>query len=273
MEPKSNKKSETPANDTGKDTGTGNTDTAKSNAPPEQRNDGGPSFALDGDEAIDVGPADRPAMEPDQDPTIGPRGDIRGDNASGAGGETLGESVDHMEAEIDAEIDQISALEAELKEMRDHALRARAEAENVRKRSEKQIADAGKYGAASFARDMLSVSDNMRRALDAVPKEAMAENEALKQLLTGVEMVEKELQTALSKHGVQEVSPQPGEKFEHSLHQAMMEVETADHPPGSVAVVLQAGYVIHDRLLRAAMVGVAKAPAGPVDEDDNVDGG
>ncbi len=156
---------------------------------------------------------------------------------------------------------RIAALEAELTELKDNALRAMAEAENVRKRAERQVADANRYGAVSLARDMLSISDNLRRALEAAPPDAADGNELLANLRAGVEMTEAELQQTLARHGVKEITPAPGEKFDHNVHQAMFEMQTDEFPPGSVAQVMQAGYTLHDRLLRAAMVGVAKAPA------------
>lgn len=154
----------------------------------------------------------------------------------------------------------VAELEAELAEVKDNALRALAEAENVRKRAERQVADANRYGAVSLARDLLSISDNLRRALEAAPP-ADDGNELLANLRAGVEMTENELQQTLARHGVKEITPALGEKFDHNQHQAMFEVQTDDYPPGSVAQVMQAGYMLHDRLLRAAMVGVAKAPA------------
>lgn len=155
---------------------------------------------------------------------------------------------------------RIAALEAELAKMKDAALRALADAENARKRAEKTVADVNKYGIATLARDMLSVADNLHRALDAVPQAEAANNEALANLRAGVEMTARELQTVLERHKIARVHPL-GEKFDHNLHQAVFEVETEEHPPGHVAQVAQAGYVLHDRLLRPAMVGVAKKPA------------
>lgn len=156
---------------------------------------------------------------------------------------------------------RIAELEAELAALKDSSLRALAEAENIRKRAERQVADANRYGAVSLARDMLSISDNLRRALDAVTPDAAGGNEMLTNLRAGVEMTENELQQVLQRHGVKEITPTPGEKFDHNQHQAMLEMQTDEYPPGSVAQVMQAGYMLHDRLLRAAMVGVAKALA------------
>ena len=155
---------------------------------------------------------------------------------------------------------RIAELEAEVSNMRDQALRALAEAENTRKRAEKQSQDASRYGAAGLARDILSVADNLQRALDALPPAADSDSDLLKNLRAGVEMTAKELQEALARHHIKAVEPH-GEKFDHNLHQAMFELESDEHPPGHVAQVMQVGYTLHDRLLRPAMVGVAKKPA------------
>ncbi len=197
----------------------------------------------------DIDPKDAESQAPKADP-------------AGADPESTGnEGADAGATEEDTEA-MIAELEAELAEIKDNALRAMAEAENIRKRAERQVADANKYGAVGMARDMLTISDNLRRALDAAPADAAAGDALLANLRAGVEMTENELQQALARHGVKEITPTPGEKFDHNQHQAMFEMETDDYPPGTVAQVMQAGYMLHDRLLRAAMVGVAKAPAG-----------
>jgi molecular chaperone GrpE len=152
---------------------------------------------------------------------------------------------------------------AELKELQDKHLRTLAEMENLRRRHTRELEDARKYAMAGFARDLLDVADNMRRALAAVPDDARSDNEMLRNLLEGVELTERTLLNAFDKHGVKKVAPQRGEKFDHNRHQAMFEVPTADLPPGHVADVMQGGWVIADRLLRAAMVGVTKAVPGP----------
>lgn len=171
-----------------------------------------------------------------------------------------GEPLDDGGADTAAQ-DRITELEAQLAEINDRFLRARAETENVRRRGEKEREDALNYGSANFARDILSVSDNLRRALDALPAGSLEKDETLKSLATGVELTEKELQAALERHGVTVIDAE-GEKFDHNLHQAMMEVPDSEHPPGTVVQVLQVGYTIKDRLLRPAMVSVAKGGAG-----------
>lgn len=148
-----------------------------------------------------------------------------------------------------------TALAAEL---RDRLLRTLAEMENLRKRTEREVTDARLYGAASFARDLLGVADNMRRALDAVSPELRASAEAgVKALIDGVELTERELIKALEKNGVRQFSPR-GEKFDPNVHQAMFEVPNPTVPAGSVVEVVAPGYMIGERVLRPAMVGVSK---------------
>ena len=143
-------------------------------------------------------------------------------------------------------------------ELKDRLLRTLAEMENLRKRTEREVADARLYGVASFARDIVAVADNMRRALDAVSPELRASAEAgVKALIDGVELTERELLKALEKNGVRQFSPR-GEKFDPNVHQAIFEVPNASVPAGSVVEVVQPGYMIGERVLRPAMVGVSK---------------
>ena len=158
--------------------------------------------------------------------------------------------------------ERIAALEAELAETRDKLLRALAETENVRRRAQREREDAQRYSLQNFAKDMLSVADNLRRALESLPEDA-AEDPVTRNLLAGVAATERELLAALERHGVRKVVPQPGDRFDHNLHEAMFEVEAQGQPAGTIVQVLQPGYVIHDRLLRPAMVGVAKASGDP----------
>ncbi len=156
----------------------------------------------------------------------------------------------------------LAEMQAEITRLSDERLRALAEAENARRRAEKAVADERAYGSAKFARDMLSVADNLRRAIEAA---APARNDAAAAaILEGVELTEKELLAALEKNGVKKLEPK-GQKFDPNFHQAIAEVPGSGQPNGTVIDVMQAGYVIADRLLRAAMVVVAKgdpAPAG-----------
>jgi molecular chaperone GrpE len=151
-----------------------------------------------------------------------------------------------------------TALEREHAEMKDRLLRTLAEMENLRKRTEREVADSRLYGVSSFARDMLNVADNMRRALDAVTPELRASVEpGVTALIDGVDLTERELLKALEKNGIRQFSPQ-GEKFDPNLHQAMFEVPDATVPAGSVVQVVQPGYMIGERMLRPALVGVSK---------------
>src|SRR5271154_1035858 len=151
-----------------------------------------------------------------------------------------------------------TALEREHAEMKDRLLRTLAEMENLRKRTEREVADSRLYGVASFGRDMLAVADNMRRALETVTPELRASVQSgVKALIDGVELTERELIKALEKNGVRQFTPQ-SEKFDPNLHQAMFEVPDASVPAGSVVQVVQPGYMIGERVLRPALVGVSK---------------
>ena len=175
-------------------------------------------------------------------------------------------------AQAQAAPDPVAAAQREAAEYKDKLLRTLAEMENLRRRTEREVADARTYGIASFARDVLAVADNMHRALEAIGPELREEGEAkVKSLIEGVELTERELLKNLEKYGVRKFSPQ-GEKFDPNVHQAMYEVPQADVPPGHVAQVVHAGYMIGDRVLRPALVGVAKAapkPAQPQPEAVN----
>lgn len=193
-------------------------------------------------------------------------------------GEPAPEPDAHDQAEEEAatdeapsEEDRLTAVEAELAETKDRMLRALADVENTRRRATRDTEEARKYAVTGFARELLEVADNLTRALDAVPAEAR-ESEQVKPLFEGVELTQKSLAACFEKHKITKVAPEIGERFDHNRHQAMFETETADHAPGSIVQVMQAGYVIADRLLRPAMVGVAKRPAaaanGSADPDD-----
>jgi len=153
------------------------------------------------------------------------------------------------------------ALAKEAAESRDKMLRTLAEMENLRKRTAREVADARVYGITGFARDVLDIADNLQRALDAVPAEARATAEAgLKALIEGVELTERSLLNTLEKNGVKKFDP-AGEKFDPNFQQAMYEVPDPSVPPGTVVQVVQAGYMIGDRVLRPALVAVAKGGA------------
>lgn len=153
-----------------------------------------------------------------------------------------------------------SGLEQEVADLKDRLLRAMAETENTRRRTTREIEDARRYATANMARDLLSVADNLRRALEAVPPEARGAQAELNSLMEGVELTERDLLKAFEKAGISPVDP-IGEKLDPNLHQAMMQVDNTDAPDGTIVQVLAPGYMLHDRLLRAAMVAVAKGGA------------
>ncbi len=169
--------------------------------------------------------------------------------------------------------DPLAEAKREAAEYKDKLLRTLAEMENLRKRTEREVSDARLYGNASFARDVLAVADNMQRAFDAMGPELREQSDAKVQaLVEGVELTERELLKMLAKHGVKKFSPM-AEKFDPNLQQAMLEMESTDVPPGHVAQVIQAGYMLGERVLRPALVAVAKAPAktAPPSANDNPD--
>ncbi|MBR0791173.1 nucleotide exchange factor GrpE [Bradyrhizobium manausense] len=163
----------------------------------------------------------------------------------------------------DPEPGSVELLQKEVAEARDRMLRTLAEMENLRKRTAKEVADSKLYGVTGFARDVLDIADNLQRALDAVPAEARATADpGLTSLIEGVELTERSLLNALEKHGVKKFDPQ-GQKFDPNFQQAMYEVPDASVPAGTVVQVMQAGYTIGERVLRPALVGVAKGGVKP----------
>jgi molecular chaperone GrpE len=166
----------------------------------------------------------------------------------------------------------VETLSRENAEHKDRLLRTLADMENLRKRTEREVADMRQYGIASFARDVLAVADNMERALEALDAELReTANPATKTLLDGVELTERELLKVLEKHGVTKFEPKTGDKFDPNLHQAMYELPDPSLPAGTVAKVVQPGYMIGERMLRPALVGVAKGGPKPAPANDNPD--
>jgi len=157
-----------------------------------------------------------------------------------------------------AEHDRLKQLEAELAEAKAATLYAQAEIQNVRRRAEKEAQDARTYAATGFARDILSVSDNLTRALASIPDELRGD-EKLKGLVTGLEATGRELDSVFARNGISKIVS-VGEALDPNRHQAMLEIPSADAAPGTVIQEIQSGYMIKDRLLRPALVGVAKAP-------------
>jgi molecular chaperone GrpE len=176
--------------------------------------------------------------------------------------ETLETEAQEPEGAVSEDAGELT-IDPLVEEMRDRLMRALADAENTRRRAERDKEDALKYAITRFARDILSVSDNLRRALDSVDDAAKAEGgEALAALLSGVSMTERELMNVFSQHGIKQVNPKAGDRFDPNVHQAIAEVPGTGQPNGSVVQVTQTGFTIGGRLLRPAMVLVAKDASG-----------
>ncbi|GIR52910.1 MAG: protein GrpE [Rhodospirillaceae bacterium] len=155
------------------------------------------------------------------------------------------------EGEVNEPSKSLDELEAKISELKDQLLRTVADSENLRKRLEREKEQTRKFGIANFAKDLLSIADNLGRALDAAPTKEDVEDQALENLVLGIQMTEQELQKAFENNNVRKIDPL-GEKFDYNFHQAMFEVEETDKEPGIVVQVLQPGYAIDDRILRPA---------------------
>ncbi|MEO0691862.1 MAG: nucleotide exchange factor GrpE [Pseudomonadota bacterium] len=173
------------------------------------------------------------------------------------GFDPLGEEAEDAAPADAGEDDQIAQLIAERDDMRDRFMRALADAENARKRGERDRREAEQYGGSKLARDMLPVFDNLRRAIDAAREE---ENPADKALMEGVELTLRELVNVFGKHGIEPITPEVGDTFDPQLHQAMFEAPVPGTVAGEIIQVAAAGFMIHDRLLRPAQVGVSSTP-------------
>lgn len=158
--------------------------------------------------------------------------------------------------------EEVGRLKAEVADLKDRLLRAHAEMDNVRKRLEREKADQAKFAITKFARDVVGVGDNVQRAIDAVPPRMAEQDAALKSFVEGVTMIERELLSVLGRHGVKRLDPK-GEPFDPHLHQAVVEVPSADVPAGTITQVFQSGYQIEERVLRPAMVAVSKGGPKP----------
>ena len=199
-------------------------------------------------------------------------------DAKGAADEDRGEedapdaaTEDAAEREA-AELEEFAEVgedEAEDEEdaLKDQLLRALADAENARRRAKKDVDDARNYAISRFAQDLLGVADNLGRALESIPAERRESDDAVKAIAEGIEMTAREFETALGRHGITKIDPL-GEKFDYNLHQALFETAETDQPDGTVVQVFQTGYRIGDRLLREAMVGVAKGGTPPAADDE-----
>jgi len=212
--------------------------------------------AEDADKAAEVEAQDNSPMTGAAAAVDESRGETTGESAR----ETSAGHVDDTVAGESGDADLVETLIAERDALKDQLLRALADVENMRRRTERELETSRKYGHTGFARDLVGAIDNLALALDAAPGEADVSPETVAALVTGLEMSWTEIQSTMERHGVKRISPF-GEKFDYNLHQAMFEMPHADHPPGTVVEVVQHGYVLHDRLLRPAMVGVSKAAA------------
>ena len=195
---------------------------------------------------------DEPATSPDDDKVSAGTGEMLEAQAEDA-------LTDAPEEAVQMDDPVMVALFEERDSLKDQLLRALADVENMRRRTERELESARKYAHTGFARDLVGAIDNLSRAIDAAPAANEAPStEALSGLFTGLEMSWTEIQSTMERHGIRRVDPK-GEKFDYNLHQAMFEVPSDAHEPGTVVEVVQHGYVLHDRLLRPAMVGVSKA--------------
>ena len=201
------------------------------------------------DPSEDLDPTDAPASE------VAADGTDPTDAADPATGN--GPALPDEDLAVDEEPDELETLRVERDEMRDKFMRALADAENARKRSERDRKEAEQYGGSKLARDMLPVFDNLKRALDAATEE---QREASKALFEGVELTLRELVNVFKKHGIEPISPAVGEKFDPRLHEAMFEAPVPDTAAGDIIEVMQDGFMLHDRLLRPAHVGVSSSP-------------
>jgi molecular chaperone GrpE len=187
------------------------------------------------------------------------------------------ETAPETAPQAEAMPDPVAVLAKEAADLKDRLLRTLAEMENLRRRTEREVADSRVYAVTNFARDILAVADNMERAMKALDDEIRDKADAgVKALLDGVELTERELLKVMEKHGVKRLEPQ-GQKFDPNLHQAMFELPDPSVPAGTVVQVMQPGYTIGERVLRPALVGIAKggpktAPANDVPANDNSGG-
>ena len=190
--------------------------------------------------------------------------DVKGQAAAPEAPETAaapGEEAAGSEGQGDAQGgDRVAALEAEVAGLKDQLLRTLAETENIRRRAQREREDTAKYAVSSFAKELLAVADNLRRAVDAVPAEQREQDDVMKNLLVGIEATERQLHAAFDRGGIKKMEALV-EQFDPNFHQVVFEVENTGKPGGTIVQVLQDGYTIHGRLLREAMVGAAKRGA------------
>ena len=220
-------------------------------------------------------------IENDKPAPPGDEGDgedkVAGDQATGQDAKTAPESDGTADAEASgddgaapapapASVGEVTP-EEEIADLKDKLLRTLAENENVLRRAKREREETSKFAIANFARDMLGAADNLRRALDAIPEGSPGDADSTAALIEGVQLTERAMLSVFERYGITKIDPM-GEKFDHDFHQPIFEVPTNDAEPGTVVQVVEVGYLIHDRLLRAAQVGIAKAP--PEDGDERV---
>ncbi len=157
--------------------------------------------------------------------------------------------------------DKVKILEDELAKAKDQLMRTLADSENLRKRTQRERVDAGKYAVSSFAKDLLDFADNFRRAIESIPEELRNQDDRMKNLVGGISAMERDLLKTFEKHGIQKMEPH-GEVFDPNYHEVMFEADAPDKKPGTIIQVIEPGYMLHDRLLRPARVGVAKDSGG-----------
>ena len=173
------------------------------------------------------------------------------------------------QSEAESKNNRVQELEEELAKAKDQTLRALAELENIRKRAMKDREEASAYGISKFARDLLNVSDNLRRALEAVPEDLIQLDERIPGVMSGIEATERELLKCFEQNGIKKLEPL-NERFDPNFHEVMFEAPMPDKPNGTVIQVVEAGYVLKGRLLRAAKVGIAKNVAPPPGDDGHL---
>lgn len=192
-----------------------------------------------------------------EEPSAGASSEESGPVTDIGGATDIGAALMSRIAELEGKLAEAEAEQARLK---DQALRALAEAENTRRRIQREAEDKERYALSGFARELTSVVDNLRRAVETVPAEQRAGDPKLEQFAQGVELTEREFMAILERNGIKRVAP-AGQAFDHNLHQAIAQAESVEHAPGTVMQVVQAGYTLHGRILRPALVVVAKPPA------------
>jgi molecular chaperone GrpE len=209
-------------------------------------------------EDIHINPNNRDALKRAADDILKKGRKAEAADKSAWANDAEADDVESPEDEANTIADEIAAIQSENADMKDRLLRLAADMENLRRRTEREVRDARNFAISKFAADMLGVSDNLRRALDHVTEEQrQAADETLKNLLEGVELTERSMHATMERHGVRKLEPE-GQKFDPNFHQAMFEVPNPEVPNNTVVQVVQAGYQIGDRVLRPAMVGVAK---------------